>query len=95
MSSIGKESVQNAKETRTRPKDGGDGNFKPQQQWKDKNELTISVSSIKQMIVVANPAASVFRYIPKSPRKDGESPLSECASVKSTTKIDIKLEEAS
>jgi len=37
----------------------------------------------------------VLRYIPKSRRKDEESPFAECANPKGTTKVERKFDEAS
>ena len=62
-------------------------------QRKEENELTISVSPVKQIIITAKPVALVFRYIPKSHRKDSESPFSECTISQNTTKADMKFKE--
>ena len=61
-SSIRKGIVKNGKVTHASTKNSGDGNIKPQQQRKEENEQIISVASVTQTIVAANPAAPVFRY---------------------------------
>ena len=40
-----------------------------------------------------SPVTPIFRYIPKSCRKDGEAPFSECTTLKSATKPISKLKE--
>ena len=92
ISCTGKGSVKNAKVTRVLPEDNSDGSIKPQQQRKEENEQTISVSFVKQANVEANPAVPVFRYISKPRRKDGESPFSKCSNPKSTTKVECKFD---
>ena len=64
--------------------DSSEGNIKPQQQREEENKQTISVSLVKQTIVVAN--LTTLRYVPESRREDGESPFSECVARKSTTR---------
>jgi len=83
------------KELNVPPEESGDGCIQPQQQRKEGNERTISVSSVKQANVAANPAAPVFMYIPKSHRKDEESPFCECINPKSATKVKCKFKETS
>jgi len=61
------------------PEESSDGSIPPQQQWKEKNEKTISVSSVKQANVTANSVAPVFK----------------CINPQSATKVERKLNEAS
>ena len=60
-------------------KESGDGSIQLQQQWKEKNDRTISVSSAKQANVAANSVAPVFK----------------CTNPKSATKVERKFNEAS
>ena len=60
------------------PEESGDGSIQPQQ-WKEKNEMTIPVSSVTQANVVANSVAPGFK----------------CTNPKSATKVERKLNEAS
>ena len=47
--------------------ESGDGSIQPQQQWKEKNDRTISVSSVEQANVAVNSAVLVFKCTnPKS-----------------------------
>jgi len=66
-------------ELNTSPEESGDGSIQPQQQRKEKNERTISVSSIKQANIAANSAAPVFK----------------CTNPKNATKVERKFNEAS
>ena len=75
--------------------ESGDGSIKPQQLRNEENQRTISVSSVKQVKVTANPAAPVLRYIPKSRRKNGESPFAECTNLNGSIKVESKFDEAS
>ena len=57
-------------------------------------EVSKSLSPLfKQAVVTTSPTAPVFRYIPKSRRKDGEAPFRECTTLKSVTKPISKLKE--
>jgi len=51
--------------------------------------------SIKKVIVATNPAAVVFRYIPKSCCRDDEASFSTCTTLKSTTKPISKFKKTS
>ena len=76
------------------PEENGDGNIKPQ--LRKKREWEDNFSPIGQAAnVVTNPAVSVIRYIPKSRRKDGESPFAECTNPKGSTKVERKFDDAS
>ena len=75
--------------------ESGDGSIQPQQQWKEKNKRTISISSVKQANVAANSATLFFMYILKSHHKDEQSPLCESANPKSAAKVERKFNEAS
>jgi len=89
ISSTGKRSEEN---TLGMIHGGLSGNVK--QLRPSENEISRPLSPLfKQAVVATSPAASVFRYIPKSRRKDGKAPFSECTTLESVTKPISKLKE--
>ena len=71
---------------------GPSGNVKQSQLSEKKTSKPLS-PLFTQAVVATRPAASVFRYILKSCRKDGEAPFSECTTLDSVTKPISKLKE--
>ena len=72
----------------------GDPNGSVKESQSSEKEVSKSLSPLfKQALVTTSPTAPVFRYIPKSRRKDGEAPFSECTTLKSVTKPISKLKE--
>jgi len=71
---------------------GPSGNVK--QPRPSEKETSKPISPLfKQAVVATSPAAPIFTYIPKSHRKDGEAPFSECTTLKSVTKPISNLKE--
>ena len=72
--------------------DGTSGNVKQPRQSEKQATKPLS-PFFKQAIFTVSPVVPVFRYFPKSHRKDVEAPFSESTTLESTTKPISKLKE--
>jgi len=83
ISSIGK---RNDEDTHVTTNSGTNGNVKQLRQREMESSQVMMNSSFRKVVVATNPAATVFRYVPKSGSKDGEAPFSKCTTIESATK---------
>jgi len=71
---------------------GPSGNVK-QLRPREKETGKLLSPLFKQAVVTMGPTAPVFKYIPKSHRKEDETPFSECTTLEGVTKHINKLKE--
>jgi len=90
ISSTGKRSD---KDTYVKTNIGTNDNAKQRQQCERESNQVTTDPSFKMVVVATKPEAPVFRYIPKSRRKEGEAPFSKCTTLESATKTISKFKE--